>query len=236
MEINATPLLTLPRSGALGPYLRVKISGGVPALAGAEEADIGTTCERYLASGLGQTGVATVVTPKAPGTTKMIAAAAFDAFVRLYGAADGKVSATPNGNFIGLSMEAATADGDEVEVLRLPGSGLGATVVLEHHTADDTLTAEESGSTHTNLGASGAVKLTLPQVAGKGVRFRFSVMAAQELRITPGAAGAIYINGAKQADNKYIAADDEGECVELTSDGNGDWISGPINGTWTVES
>lgn len=107
---------------------------------------------------------------------------------------------------------------------------------IEHHTAADTLTVAETGSLHTNLGATGAVTLTLPQDAEADCFFEFGVMAAQELRITPGAAGAIYVNGAKQTDNKYISADDEGESLKLVADGNGDWIALYTTGTWTVET
>lgn len=106
---------------------------------------------------------------------------------------------------------------------------------IEHHTADDTLTQAESGSVHTNLGEDGAMTLTLPQDAEAGCNFHFAVMTAQELRIDPGAAGAIYIAGAKQTDNKYITANDEGESIMLVADGNGDWISLYETGTWGVE-
>ena len=109
-------------------------------------------------------------------------------------------------------------------------------LAIEHHTADDTLTTAETMSVHTNLGEDGAVTLTLPQDAAAGCCFWFAVMYADELRIDPGAAGAIYINGAKQTDNMYISADDEGESVMLVCDGNGDWIALFATGTWTVET
>jgi len=108
-------------------------------------------------------------------------------------------------------------------------------VTVKHHTAADTLTTSESGSTHTNLGAGGAIKLTLPQDAPVGCWFQFVVMAAFALQIDPGAAGAIYIGGAKQTDDKYISADDEAESVMLVADSNGDWISLYETGTWSVE-
>jgi len=108
--------------------------------------------------------------------------------------------------------------------------------LIEHHTADYILSQFESGHiVHTNLGAGAAVTLTLPQTVRAGFVVRFAVMAAQELRIDPGAAGAIYINGAKQTDDKYIWADDEGESVTLVADGNGDWASLYAVGTWGVE-
>jgi len=110
------------------------------------------------------------------------------------------------------------------------------TVGIEHHTALDTLTTAESGSVHTNLGATANLCLTLPQDAVAGTNFKFAVMAAYQLQVDPGAAGAIYINGAKQIDDKYIWADDEAESVELVCDGNGDWISVGAVGIWTVEA
>uniref|UniRef100_A0A6H1ZGY5 Uncharacterized protein n=1 Tax=viral metagenome TaxID=1070528 RepID=A0A6H1ZGY5_9ZZZZ len=107
---------------------------------------------------------------------------------------------------------------------------------ITHHTAYHVLTVKESGSVHTNLGAGGAITLALPQDAVSGCTFKFGVMTAQELRINPGAAGAIYINGAKQTDSKYITADDEAESIQLIADGNGDWLALSAVGTWTVET
>jgi len=105
-----------------------------------------------------------------------------------------------------------------------------------HHTAAYTISPYEIGHVvHTNLGAGGVVTLTLPQTVRAGFVVHFTVMEAQELRITPGAAGAIYVNGAKQTDNKYIWADDEGESITLVADGNGDWASLYGVGTWGVE-
>jgi len=109
-------------------------------------------------------------------------------------------------------------------------------MTIEHHTSDDTLARAESGSVHTNLGEDSEMTLTLPQDAIAGDCFYFVVMTAQELRIDPGAAGGIYINGAKQTDNLYIVADDEGESVMLIADGNGDWIALFATGTWSVET
>lgn len=130
---------------------------------------------------------------------------------------------------------------DDTPELRLGGNAIaillnGFKLVLEHHTADDTLTRAESGSVHTNLGEDGAMTLTLPQDATVGCVFDFVVMTAQELRVDPGAAGAIYINGAKQTDDKYITANDEAESVRLVADGNGDWVAISTVGTWGVEA
>ena len=100
---------------------------------------------------------------------------------------------------------------------------------IDHRTADVTIDRNWSPSHFTNLGASGAVVFTLPQDAKGGEVFKFTVLAAQSLRIDPGAAGAIYgHNGdafAKQTDDKYIASSAVGATVCLTSLGNGDWIA-----------
>ena len=110
------------------------------------------------------------------------------------------------------------------------------TPTLEHHTASDTLTKEETHSFHTNLGAGGTITLTLPQDAVTGTHFYFVVMAAQALRVDPGAAGGIYIGGAKQTDDKYISADDEAESVLLICTGSNDWVALFTTGTWSVEA
>jgi len=77
---------------------------------------------------------------------------------------------------------------------------------IEHHTGSDTLGVAEAGTIHTNLGAGGAITLTLPQAVPTGIWYEFAVMAAQELRIDPGAAGAIYMAGAKADDDEYFTA------------------------------
>jgi hypothetical protein len=100
------------------------------------------------------------------------------------------------------------------------------------HTASTTLTVRQTGSVHSNLGAAGEVIFTLPQNAIKGVSYTFVVQTAQSLTINPGAAGGIYIAGAKLADDADITSAEIGEAVELTCDGNNDWIVTAIVGQW----
>lgn len=225
-----TPTRNFQANAAIAQFKRVILSSGELVAAGADDRELGTLENAALAA---DEQVA-VRLRTAQGTVKMLAAGAISLGARVYGAASGKINDVENGNPVGIALEAASGDGSVIEVLR--EAYPVQTVTIEHHTADDTLTAEESGSVHTNLGASGAITFTLPQSVGAGVVFRFNAMAAQELRVDPGAAGAIYISGAKQTDNKYISFDDEAECVVLTSDGNGDWIAGPTNGTISVEA
>lgn len=116
----------------------------------------------------------------------------------------------------------------------LAGGGLPD---VEAHTADDTLTAAESGSVHTNTGAAGAIALTLP-AATVGLRFRFYVGAAQELRINPDGTETISLpsTGVAGAAGKYLTANAVGETVELACCQAGTWAVFGFTGTWTAEA
>jgi len=105
---------------------------------------------------------------------------------------------------------------------------------IEAHTGDDTLTIAESGSVHSNLGATGAVTLTLPSSAPAGTVFSFAVQAAYELRIDPGAATIRDDSG--QTADKYKTANAIGESLTVIADANGDWATIAKNGTWTEEA
>jgi hypothetical protein len=113
------------------------------------------------------------------------------------------------------------------------GAG-GVKKTIEAHTSNNTLTAAESGSVHTNLGATGTVTLTLPTSAPEGTAFTFAVQVAQELRIDPGTAAIR--DGSGQTADKYKSADAIGECLTVVADSNGDWATIAKNGTWTEEA
>jgi hypothetical protein len=116
----------------------------------------------------------------------------------------------------------------------MPYGAGGMKKTIEAHTSDDTLMTVESGSVHSNLGATGTVTLTLPASAPAGTVFTFVVQAAQELRIDPGAATIRDDSG--QTADKYKSADAIGECLTLVADSNGDWATMAKNGTWTEET
>lgn len=100
---------------AIAANTRVKLSSGVLAAAGLTDKEIGITTRRIEADAVGD-----VLLRTANGTTRMIAADSFSAGAAVYTAASGKISDTQGtGAFlIGIALEAATADGDVVEVLR----------------------------------------------------------------------------------------------------------------------
>jgi hypothetical protein len=116
----------------------------------------------------------------------------------------------------------------------VPYEAGGVKKAIEAHTSDDALVAAESGSVHTNLGATGTVKLTLPGSAAAGTVFTFAVQAAQELQVDPGTA-AIRDDSGQTAD-KYKSASAIGACLCLAADSNGDWVTIAKNGTWSEEA
>lgn len=122
MQVNKEGVGSFACSQALVAYRRVvrDATYGL-AYAGPEDKELGTLKQRHIVSGLGASAYASVVFANAQGTCKMVAAGGLSAWDLVYGAEDGKVDDTPNGNPIGLALEDATNDGDYIEVLRLPG-------------------------------------------------------------------------------------------------------------------
>jgi len=123
--------LTFTANAALAPYLRVELSSGKLIAAGALSNELGTLVKRVLAAD----DPAAVVPRNMAGTVKMVAAGAFSQYATVYGAAGGKIDDTVNANEIGTALEAATADGDVVEVLRMVQLGtlgdIDGTVVID---------------------------------------------------------------------------------------------------------
>jgi hypothetical protein len=116
----------------------------------------------------------------------------------------------------------------------VPHGAGGVKKIIEAHTSDEALTGAESGSVHSNLGATGTVTLTLPASAPAGTVFGFAVQAAQSLRIEPGTAAIRDDSG--QTAGKYKSANTIGAALSLIADANGDWATIAKNGTWTEEA
>lgn len=106
---------TFIAAGAIAKYARVKISAAETVdVAGITDREIGIVTNQAFAAG----DRVTVRLRSAPGTTKMIAAAAISAGALVYTAASGKCSVSASTAFIlGHAMEAAGANGDIIEVL-----------------------------------------------------------------------------------------------------------------------
>src|SRR5687768_16367695 len=103
------------------------------------------------------------------------------------------------------------------------------------HTADYTLTANDSGECHSSKGASGTITATLP-AAVVGLHFYFYVGATQEHRIDPAASEVMQLpsTGANQAGGAYLTANAIGESLHIACYEAGVWSCVSYVGTWTA--
>lgn len=101
--------------GAIAQYARVKLTAGKLAAAGLTDKEIGIIQEATFADG----DRVSVKLRTGSGTHKMIAAGAVTAGATVNTAASGKCddAVTATGFQLGTALEAATADGDVIEVL-----------------------------------------------------------------------------------------------------------------------
>lgn len=115
---------TFPVGAAIGANIRVKISSGVLAVAGATDQDIGVTENETFAAG----ETVAVRLLSAAGTHKAVAAGAIAANAKVHGAADGEVNDTQaTGSFLrGIAVTAATADQDVIEIIPCVGDTAGS--------------------------------------------------------------------------------------------------------------
>lgn len=161
-------------AGAVAKYLRVKTPGAVTA-AGALDRSIGTMDRDCLAA-----GPCSVRLRTAEGTRKMVAAAAITAGNPVYGAASGKVSSVANPNLEGYALEAATADGDVIEVqcVNSPVSN-----VVTAYDASGAISIAPGTVTLTKAGVA-AMTLAAPTVAQEGLIIRVVSQTANAHTIT----------------------------------------------------
>lgn len=104
-------------------------------------------------------------------------------------------------------------------------------------TAAYTILTSENGTAFSNVGASGAIVLSLP-AATVGLNYMFRVGVAQELRIDPNGSETISLpsSGVPGAAGKYLVADAIGETVHLVCFVAGTWSVLGFTGTWSAES
>ena len=144
---------------------------------------------------------------------------------------------------VGVISEYVSATVVHVHIPLLGGEGAGVAAGIplvlsgEAHTTDDTLTAGESGTIHSSVGAAGTVVLTLP-AATVGLQYYFYVGAAQELRIDPNTTQTISLpsTGVPGAAGKYLTANAIGESVHLVCCTAGSWAVFGFTGTWAAEA
>lgn len=146
------------------------------------------------------------------------------------------VSVATGASFLGIVTKAATAAETSVEFLHCQPVERGISDVSAK-TADYTVTKGDSGKTFTTVGASGTVVFALP-AALVGMKYRFRVGAAQELRIDPNGTElmALPSTGVPGAAGKYLTANADGETVEIECTKAGQWSVFGYTGTWTAEA
>jgi hypothetical protein len=103
-------------------------------------------------------------------------------------------------------------------------------------TADFTVTVQDSGRTFDTTGATGTVVAALP-AAVPGLKYRFRVGAAQELRLDPNGTETIALpsTGVAGAAGAYITANAAGETVDIECVVAGTWNAFGYSGTWTAQ-
>jgi hypothetical protein len=117
-ELNDTGYKSFVTGATMPKWSRVVLTAGVLQVAGLTDREIGVVTEAVIVSG----DRATVQLRTAPGTTKMIAAAAITIGAGCWTAADGECTTSASTAYpIGIVLNASTDDQDIVEVLRFNG-------------------------------------------------------------------------------------------------------------------
>jgi len=107
---------------------------------------------------------------------------------------------------------------------------------VSHKTANYTVLDSESGTTFTNLGASGTITFTLP-AAVVGLHYIFMVRATQQLRVDPNGSETLESTATPAVAGtagQYINADAIGESIQIICLEAGKWAVINFKGTWTV--
>ena len=104
------------------------------------------------------------------------------------------------------------------------------------HTSNYSLSEGESGTLHTDRGATGIVTIYLPEDAAMGIYFTFSSGPTYAMRIDPGA-DTILLNTNSPAD-KYINITSPVKIgnITLVSNGFNEWYPLHRRGVWSHEA
>jgi len=197
---------------ALEAFRRVKLtSGSGSTVEYADQSDsdgyIGITQEKVAI-----TEPVNIALKGGPGTRKVTASEAFAVGAALYAANDGKVSDTASGNRIGTALEAATADGDIVEMLEDFGSAAevdGASTSVEAEDSNGAIPIIFAKAGITDASTAVAIVTSLPFKA-KVIKWwlisRDTTAANAKLQDGAGTPNDITANVAKGTANDAIVA------------------------------
>jgi hypothetical protein len=141
----------------------------------------------------------------------------------VYAMADNALTFNPDGTaFVGYVQD---CDRPDMVILRLVTHGPVGTTRVHHHAGDFAVTPADTGTVHTNRGATGTITATLPAAAPTGTEVRFVCMVAQPMRLMTETGGGIVIKGVKRPVKTYVSLDDVGDFVHLVAAGRGEWVA-----------
>ena len=103
--------------------------------------------------------------------------------------------------------------------------------VIEKTVSGEQLNHSDSGSVITNAGATGDIIVYLPTFDTPGTKYTFCVQANQNLIIDP-LSNNIKCWSGGGTPGYTLYSDTIGDCVQLVSDANGNWMSTAMHGTW----
>lgn len=219
-QING-PEITLIAGEDLVAFRRVKISGSTVVYADAGETGIGVV---QAAVDYSEDPRACVRLDESGGTSKMMASGVISAGATVYAANDGKISATQNGEQIGIAREASTADGDIIEVLP-KNVGTEAAADSARSRAATALPTEAI------WGNFNLVEMRRNPLAGSLLERDFThgenepsetfADTSSVIRVIPGAAGEGALSLFTTADNE--AAEAQFPSCPITSSGGASW-------------
>ena len=172
------------------------------------------------------------------GPMDVLSSAAWTIGDKLQGAASGKMATATGGVVEGIAIEAATGDAENKRAwMKFPTFSTSGSSDVQVKTAAYTVLENETGDVFDTTGAAGMVLFTMP-AAVAGMKYRFRVGAAQELRIDPDGTETISLpsSGVAGAAGKYLTANAAGESVSIECVTGGTWTVFGYTGTWTAES
>jgi hypothetical protein len=103
--------------------------------------------------------------------------------------------------------------------------------IIEKTVSGEQLNHDDSGSIITNAGATGSIVVYLPTFDYPGTRYTFCVQENQMLVIDPLTLNIRCWSGG--GTTRYtVYSSTIGDCITLVSDGNGNWMSTAMHGSW----
>ncbi len=174
------PTRSFASTAALNRFRRVALTAGVLAYAGATTAGLGTL--EVATTTVDQVG--SVRLWNAEGTRQMVADGAISANADVFAAADGKITASGSVK-IGVAMQAASIDGDIIEVLPAVATPPIPAEVAAAGSAQGDAAALTAGALNSVSAADGTKGVVLPDAAaGKTCRV-YNEHGSNGLKIYP---------------------------------------------------